>query len=423
MFSVIMPKVGLMMETGKIEKWIKKEGDTVAVGDILLELMTDKVSMELESSDAGILRKIVRQEGEDVPVLEIIGYIGEASEEIPSLSNNAGSIPAKENEKEASPGKEAVPNSPVISTATGNEESLRVSPLARKFAEANNVDIKKIKGSGPDGRIVKEDIIAFIESRSSAKEENAIIPGPGISELSAAKTTARGLIKIKTSMPLKGMRKIIAEKMVLSKTTIPHIILTSAACVDNLIALKNRLKDNAVKHEANLTITDFILKIAANTLRENGKINASLQNDTVLTYEDINMGIAVALEDGLIVPTIFNADKMSLLEIAKTRKELVEKAKQSKLSLEEISNATFTVSNLGMFGVKNFTAIINPPQGAILTVGCVYTQLALLNGEIIEKSFMEFCIAVDHRIIDGAVAAKYLQRFVELIEKPELLML
>ena len=423
MFSIIMPKVGLMMETGKIEKWIKKEGDTVAVGDILLELMTDKVSMELEASDAGILRKIVRQEGDDVPVLEIIGYIGEASEEIPAVSNTTVSMQAKEPEMTATPQNASATDSLSLSQANKSEETLKASPLARKFAESNGVDIKKIKGSGPDGRIVKEDIIAFIDSRSSAKEENTIVTGQVIPELSAAKTTDHGQIKVKTSIPLKGMRKIIAEKMVLSKTTIPHIILTSAACVDNLIALKNRLQENAVKHEANLTITDFILKIAANTIKENGKINASLQNNTVLTYEDINMGIAVALEDGLIVPTIFNADKMSLLEIAKTRKELVEKAKQSKLSLEEISNATFTVSNLGMFGVKNFTAIINPPQGAILTVGCVYKQLAFLNDEIIEKSFMEFCIAVDHRIIDGAVAAKYLQRFVELIEKPELLML
>ncbi|MEI7616466.1 MAG: dihydrolipoamide acetyltransferase family protein, partial [Actinomycetota bacterium] len=374
MFNIIMPKVGLMMETGKIEKWIKKEGDTVAVGDILLELMTDKVSMELESADAGILRKIVRQEGEDVPVLEVIGYIGEAGEEIPLVSNTSGSMPAIEPDKAATPPNATAADSIIISATTSPAESQRVSPLARKFAESNGVDIKQVKGSGPEGRIVKEDIIAFIERRSSVKSEDIISFGPVAPEpaTATAKTTAPGQIKIKTSVPLKGMRKIIADKMILSKTTIPHIILTSAACVDNLIALKKKLEDNAVKYEASLTITDFILKIAAATLKENGKINASLQNDSVLTYEDINMGIAVALKDGLIVPTIFNADKMNLIEIAKTRKQLVEKAKQSKLSLEEISNATFTVSNLGMFGVKNFTAIINPPQGAILTVGCVY---------------------------------------------------
>jgi pyruvate dehydrogenase E2 component (dihydrolipoamide acetyltransferase) len=415
MFNIIMPKVGLMMESGKIEKWIKKEGDTVAVGDILLELMTDKVSMELEAADAGILRKIVRQEGEDVPVLEVIGYIGEANEEIPSVVKTAAPAAAdsvktiiESSESTPAPAQKENPDGQVI-----------ISPLAKKLAESNGVDIKSIKGTGPGGRIVKEDIMAFIESKTSSDKES-IVPEAVMSASEPA--SASGQIKIKSSVPLKGMRKIISDKMVLSKTTIPHIILTSAACVDNLIILKERLEDKAKKYEANLTITDFILKIAANTLKENSKINSSLQNDNVITYEDINMGIAVALEDGLIVPTIFNADKMSLLEIAKKRKELVEKAKQSKLALEEISNATFTVSNLGMFGVKNFTAIINPPQGAILTVGSIYKQLAFLNDEIVEKSFMEFCIAVDHRIIDGAVAAKYLQRFVELIENPELLM-
>jgi pyruvate dehydrogenase E2 component (dihydrolipoamide acetyltransferase) len=416
MFNIVMPKVGLMMESGKIEKWIKKEGDTVAVGDILLELMTDKVSMELEATDAGILRKIVRQEGEDVPVLEVIGYIGEANEEIPDANKTAETITAKE------PLKASVENNENISITVEKKESqggqVAISPLARKLAESNSVDIKNVKGTGPGGRIVKEDVIAFIENNASAKAEN-IVPGAASATIQAH--AAAGPIQVKSSTPLKGMRKIIADRMVLSKTTTPHIILTSTACVDNLIILKDRLKVKAKNLDADLAITDFIIKIAANTLREYIKINSSLQNDNVIIYEDINIGIAVALEDGLIVPTVFGTDKMSLLEIARKRKELVAKAMQSKLSLEEISNATFTISNLGMFGVKNFTAIINPPQGAILTVGCIYKQLAFLNDEIVEKSFMDFSLAVDHRIIDGADAAKYLQRFVELAENPELL--
>ncbi|MHB8280880.1 MAG: dihydrolipoamide acetyltransferase family protein [Candidatus Humimicrobiaceae bacterium] len=408
MFSIVMPKVGLMMDSGKIEKWRKKEGDTVAVGDILLELMTDKVSMELEATDAGILRKIVRQEGEDVPVLEVIGYIGEVNEEIPAENKTSDTVSAKDPEKTIVESRENISKPAEKENPQGQ---IIVSPLARKLAEENGIDIKNIKGSGPGGRIVKEDVIAAIENKSQAKKEESIVP----------QTSAPGQIKIKSSKPLKGMRKIIAEKMVLSKTTIPHIILTSTACVDNLIILKDRLKDKAKNLEADLTVTDFIIKIAANTLKEYIKINSSLQNDIAIIYEDINIGIAVALEDGLIVPTVFNTDKMSLLEIAKKRKELVEKAMQSRLSLEEISNATFTISNLGMFGVKSFTAIINPPQGAILTVGTIYKQLAFSNDEIVEKSFMDFSLAVDHRIIDGADAARYLQRFVELTENPELL--
>ena len=419
MFNIIMPKVGLMMESGKIEKWIKKEGDKVAVGDILLELMTDKVSMELEATDSGILRKIVRQEGEDVPVLEVIGYIGQANEEIPQSEKKAPSTAVNESVKTDSKNKENISQQ---TQAENPGAQVIISPLARKMAESNGVDIKNVKGTGPGGRIVKEDITAYIENNVSSKAETMVpeisVPVPEPVPIPAP---IPGQIRIKSSEPLKGMRKIIAERMVLSKTTMPHIILTSTACVDNLIVLKDRLKEKAKNFDADLKVTDFIIKIAANTLKEFIKINSSLQNGNVIIFDDINIGIAVALEDGLIVPTIFNTDKMSLLEIAKKRKELVAKAMASKLALEEISNATFTISNLGMFGVKNFTATINPPQGAILTVGCIYKQLAFSNEEIIEKSYIDFCLAVDHRIIDGADAARYLQRFVELAENPELL--
>ena len=412
MFEVIMPKIGVLMETGQIEKWLKKEGDKVEVGDILLEIMTDKVSMEVEASNAGILRKIVRQEGEDVPVLEVIAYIGEADEEIP-VAPAAASAPAdvKESPGAAAVKEEAAKQSVQTGSSDAPQTQVKISPLARRLAEEKGVDLSTVKGTGPGGRIVKEDIIAAAENKPAAKEDKPVQPT----------TAAPGQINIKSSTPLKGMRKVIAERMVQSKATMPHIILTSVACVDNMIALRERLKDKARSLNADLTITDLIVKITANTLREFININSSLQNDNVLVYDDINVGLAVALEDGLIVPTIFNTDKLGLLDIARKRKELVEKAKQSKLSLEEISNGTFTISNLGMFGVKNFTAVINPPQAAILTVGTIYKQLALENDDIVEKSYMDFCLAVDHRIIDGADAAKYLQRFVELAENPELL--
>ncbi len=261
---------------------------------------------------------------------------------------------------------------------------------------------------------MKEDILAAAENKQASGQDST-------TQAAAQSATFSGKINIKSSTPLKGMRKVIADRMSLSKTTIPHIILTSVACVDNLIELRERLKNKARDLGAELTITDLIIKIAASTLREYLKVNSSLQNDSLVIYDDINIGLAVALEDGLIVPTIYNTDKLGLLDISRRRKELIEKAKQSKLSLEEIGNGTFTITNLGMFGVRNFTAIINPPQGAILTVGTIYKQLALENDDIVEKSYMDFCLAVDHRIIDGADAARYLQRFVEFAENPELL--
>ena len=416
MFEVVMPKIGILMETGKIEKWRKKEGDKVEVGDILLEVMTDKVSMEVEASDAGILRKIVRQEGEDVPVLEVIAYIGEANEEIPSAGKGSTTAPVEEPVSSVSEKKEIAAVQP--EDKDSGTSQLKISPLARKLAEEKGVDLSTVKGTGPGGRIVKEDILAVAESKTAVKEAKL----SQLAQPAAAQPAGiPGQISIKSTTPLKGMRKVIADRMVQSKTTIPHIILTSVACVDNLIALKDRLKDKAKNLNADLTVTDLIIKIAASTLREHLKVNSSLQGENVIVYDDINIGLAVALEDGLIVPTVYNTDKLGLLDIARKRKELVEKAKQSKLSLEEISNGTFTISNLGMFGVRNFTAIINPPQGAILTVGAAYKQLALENDDIVEKSYMDFCLAVDHRIIDGADAAKYLQRFVEFTENPELL--
>lgn len=412
MFEVIMPKIGVLMETGKIEKWIKKEGDKVEVGDILLEIMTDKVSMEVEAANDGILRKILRQEGEDVPVLEVIAFIGEENEEIPEVSKSKASATVKEPEVAETEKKEAVAQS---AAKNSNPSQVKISPLAKKLAEEKGVDLSAVKGTGPGGRIVKEDILAAAESKTVTKDAS---PSQGaVSQLAADS----GQINVKSSAPLKGIRKIIAEKMVQSKATMPHIILTSVACVDNLIALRERLKDKAKNLGADLNITDLIIKIAANTLREHIKINSSLQNENFIIYDDINIGLAVAIEDGLVVPTIFNTDKLGLLDIAKKRKELVEKAKQSSLGLDELNRGTFTISNLGMFGVRNFTAIINPPQAAILTVGTIYKQLALENDDIVEKSYMDFCLAVDHRIIDGADAAKYLQRFVEFAENPELL--
>jgi pyruvate dehydrogenase E2 component (dihydrolipoamide acetyltransferase) len=391
MHEVIMPKLGLTMETGVIEKWHKKEGDKVEAGEVLFEVMTDKVSLEVEAYNAGIVRKIIRAEGEEVPVTEVIAYIGSADEAIPEAKET---IPAK----------------------------IKISPLARNIAENGGIDISKIIGTGPGGRIVKEDVTAFAEKlKSKAGAQRATTStaptAPSIAVSGAA-------AKIKSSTPLKGMRKLIAERMVYSKQNIPHIILTSVMNVDALIALREKIKDKAsAVYNTKITYTDFIIKACATVLAEQPTVNASLVNETQIVYEDVNVGLAVAIESGLIVPTIYNADKLSVFEIAKRRTELVEKAKQGKLTIEDISNATFTISNLGMLGVRTFTAIINPPQGAILMVGEAYKAPVVENDKIEIRQLMEISIAVDHRIIDGAVAAVYLKRLKEVVENPELLLI
>ena len=502
MHEVIMPKLGLTMETGKIEKWHKKEGDKVEAGDVLFEVMTDKVSLEVEAYNSGYLRKILRAAGEEVPVTEVIAYIGEANEKIPEVSHDKSDTQAAVSAevKEIKPSPEVVGKIEATSTDESRINKLRIniSPLAKNIAESKNIDITKVTGTGPGGRIVKEDVESYIKNleaqkgaqpaaqpvstsqsvQSSAAEERIKISplarslakemgidytkqpikgsGPGgrivkedilafvetqKAKESAAKVaqteakltsvpTAAGAplpgeeIKIKSSAPLKGIRKVIAERLTYSSQNIPHIILNVVPNVDQLIALRERLRDKVyTMYQVKVTVTDFITKLCAIVLEEQPIINSSLQNNNHIIYEDINIGIATATDEGLIVPTIYNSNKLSILEIAKKRTELVEKAKQNKLTLGEISNGTFTISNLGMFGIRSFTAIINPPQGAILIVGEVYTAPAFVDGKIEPKSYMEVAIAVDHRIIDGAVAARFLQRFVELIENPELLVI
>ena len=456
MHEVIMPKLGLTMETGVIEKWHKKEGDKVEAGEVLFEVMTDKVSLEVEAYNSGIVRKIIRAEGEEVPVTEVIAYIGPADEAIPEASAGKITTPETLEAKDTISAKikisplarniaenKGIDISKIIGTGPGGRivkedveaylpkpaavggteitERLKISPLAKAIAKEMGIDYLKepIIGTGPGGRIVKEDITAFAEKlkSSAGAQRTATSATPSIAIPGAA-------VKIKSSTPLKGMRKLIAERMFYSSQNIPHIILTSVMDVDALIALREKIKDKvSAVYNTKITYTDFIIKACATVLAEQPNVNASLVNETQIVYEDINVGLAVAIQSGLIVPTIYNADKLSVFEIAKRRAELVEKAKQGKLTMEEITNGTFTISNLGMFGVRIFTAIINPPQGAILMVGEVYKAPAFVGDRIEPKQFMEISVAVDHRIIDGANGARYLQRLKEIIENPELLLI
>jgi len=404
MHEVIMPKLGLTMESGKIEKWHKKEGDKVEIGEVLFEVMTDKVTLEVESYNSGILRKILRTEGEEVPVTEVIAYIGERDEEIPQAESELAAEDKKKVEvKKAEEAAEKVKEVPGISG-----EGVKISPLARKTAKEIGIDYKseRIAGSGPGGRIVKEDIIAYSKKKGKALGEEA------------APVTTKG-ITVKSSSPLEGIRKIIAERMSYSKSNIPHIVLNAKADATQLIDLREKFKEKILeKYGIEITYTDFILKSTAVALRENLEVNSTFSDGNYIIYDDVNIGVAVSLEGGLIVPIIFDCDKLGILNIAKKRIELVGKARDGRLSLEEISNGTFTVTNLGMYGIRSFSPIINPPQAAILAVGEIYTEPAVVNGKIKPESFIDLSVSCDHRIIDGMIGAKFLRRIVELIENP-----
>ena len=458
MHEVIMPKLGLTMESGKIEKWHKKEGDKVETGDVLFEVMTDKVSLEVESYNSGILRKILKGEDDEVPVTEVVAYIGTADEKIPEPGSQTPPEETKTEEVPASAESAPAPAAAEKETPdTGGR--IKISPLARKIAGENNIDISKIAGSGPRGRIVKEDIEKIIASAGSGKEQRIKISplarkiakekgidikaakiigsGPGgrivkedilaHDEKGGAKietSAAQGELNVRSKTKLAGMRKVIAQRMSLSKSTIPHIVLNAKADTTNLISFREQLKEGVLKkYGVKITFTDLMLKAAAIALRENIDVNSSLQGEDYIIYEDVNVGMAVSVEDGLIVPTIFTCDKLEIADIARKRIEYIDKARTNKLELKEIQGGTFTVTNLGMFGIRNFSAIINPPQAAILAVGEIYKEPAAVDGKVEIRSFMDVSIACDHRIIDGAKAAKFLQNIVELIENPAMLII
>ncbi len=404
MHEVIMPKLGITMESGRIEKWHKKEGDKVKAGEVLFEVMTDKVTIEVESYNSGILKKILKGEGQEVPVTEVVAYIGGENEKIPvdksekkGPDKNSGSG-TEETGKKA----EQIKKDPVTS-----QKRIKISPLARKIAQEMGIDyrMEKIKGSGPGGRIEKKDVIDYSKKKAdSGKEEEKL---------------SRSAIAVRSSSELSGMRKLIAQRMSYSSSNIPHIVLNVKVDTTRLAGFKDELKEKLFKkYGVEITYTDLILKSAASALRNNLELNSTFSNGRYIIYDDINIGLAVSLGEGLIVPTIFNCDRLAILDIAKRRIDLVNKAAEGKLSLGDVSNGTFTVTNLGMYGIRSFTAIINPPQAAILAVGEIYTEAGVVRGEIKPLSFLDLSASCDHRIIDGKTGAKFMQEIRELLENP-----
>jgi len=421
MHEVIMPKLGLTMESGKIEKWHKKEGDKVGEGDVLFEVMTDKVSLEVESYNSGILRKILKDEGEEVPVTEVIAYIGEKDEKIPDAPSQSpagetgtdasGAAAASVDEKSTiieEPSVDSIAATSPVKQPEPADGRIKISPLARKIAGEKNIDISTVKGSGPRGRIVKEDIekiITDVEKAGTSRERIKISPlarktakeigidwkterilgsGPGgriIKEdiiaynKSGAKSVpaAPGSMRIRSTVKLEGIRKVIAQRMSLSKSTIPHIVMNAKADATNLIQFREQLKEGVLKkHAVKITFTDLILKATALALRDNIDINSSLQGEDHIIYEDVNVGMAISIEEGLIVPTIFSCDNLEIVDIARKRIDLIGKARSSKLTLEEIQGGTFTVTNLGMFGIRNFSAILYHVTTVLSTVLLVH---------------------------------------------------
>ena len=411
---VQMPQLSDTMTEGTLIRWLVNVGDKVDVGDPLAEVETDKATMEMVAFDEGTIGAIYMDEGTKSPVGETLAVIIEEGEDVPdkpAASDQASSSDDDSESKESNDAEEPEPIETETneSSSTDNSDGKRIkaSPLAKKIAKSKGVDLSKIKGSGPGGRIVKKDI----ETAGSISTQ----PAPSTP---AAKPKQK-LTEEDQRIALSGMRSIIAQRLLESKTQIPHFYLNVEINAQPLMDLRKQANSAAGEHDNKFTVNDFILKAVANAAASVPQVNASFDVDSIVQFGSVNLSVAIAVDDGLVTPVISGANKKSLLEISLAVKDLAERARSKKLSPDEFSGGTITVSNLGAYGVDNFDAIINPPQAAILSIGSIKnTPVVSDEGNIVPGLIMKVGMSCDHRVIDGAVGAEYLAELKKRIENP-----
>ena len=406
-YEILMPQLGLTMEEGTVSQWIKHEGDAVKAGDVVAEITTDKLTHELQSEHDGVLLKIVAQEGEDVPVKGVLAYIGEAGE---SSTAAPAAAPAAE---------ESVPAaaSPAAAAPTADGRRIRISPLARKTAAKLGVtDFAAIVGSGTSGRITQKDILAAAEAMKTAPAPAPLSVAAASASEPAAPKAGLELMEGDTVVKLSGMRKVVAERMLHSHTEIPPVTQNTKVDVTELMKFRKLLlAETGRKYSVN----DLILKATAKMLRQHPEILVSYDNGQMIQRAHVNIGMAVALEAGLIVPVIRDADRLGLDALADSAKDLASRAKGNKLLPDEYKGSTFSVSNLGMFGIETFTPIVNQPDAAILGVCAVQDELTLAeDGSVSKRQVMRLSFTYDHRLIDGATAAKFVMDLRDLLQSP-----
>ena len=408
-FQVIMPKLSDAMVEGRVLQWLKKEGDRVQGGDVLASIETDKAEIELEAFGSGVLRRVLADEGQMVPVGQLIAVIAEPDEDITGLVSAAPAAPAAG--APAAPkveAKAAAPAAPAAVPPAAPPEAgwVPASPIARRMAREAGIDLAQIKGSGPGERILERDVEAYLATQAQRLAGAEVPVGEREFE----------------DKELSTIRKTIAARMVQSKAPIPHFTVTVE--VDMGAALELRKSLNAI--EANvekLSVNDIIIKATALALQRHPAVNARYSNGQVRLFKRVHMGVAVAIEDGLIVPVIRDCDRKSLGEIAREARGLIDRARARKLRPEEYSGGTFAISNLGMFDVVEFTAVIDPAHGAILAVGAIEEKPVVMNGQVVVRQRMRLTGAFDHRIIDGAMGAKFLQELKKILENAVQLLL
>ena len=460
--TIIMPKLSPTMEEGQISRWLKKEGDAIEANEPIAEVDTDKATMEVTSLDAGTLLKILVGDGANAKLGETIGIIGEKGEDFsallsatPTNGNAAPKAEEKVETKEEKPAEPVAEKASVASVSNGSAQKnvaetegrsydaqrpgaeedaqksqptetqtesnggrMIVSPIAARMASENDINLKSIKGSGPNGRIIKRDIEAAISDSKfqipDSKEEKQTAPSFSASQVQGASAYREE----NTSK----MRQVIASRLAESIGPIPTFYLTVEIEMDAALEFR-KLINASIKEDEKVSVNDIVVKVAAQALTKHAWVNSSYQDKTVRFYEDADIGVAVAIEDGLITPVVRGANRKGIVEISKEIKEMAGRAREKKLQPEEYTGATFSISNLGMFGIKKFTAIINPPEAAIIAVGAAAPTAVIRNGEIVVRNIMSVTMSCDHRAIDGATGAKFLQTFKQMLENPILMLM
>jgi pyruvate dehydrogenase E2 component (dihydrolipoamide acetyltransferase) len=396
--EVKVPRLGQGMETGTVVKWLKSEGDSVEKGEPLYELDTDKVTQEVEAEAAGVLLKIAVPEGE-VPVGTTIAFIGEQGESVPDVSANGKVETAAPKEPEGTAQPEPEPEAPAVAPEPRREgERIKASPLARRIARERGIDLVSISGTGPEGRIIAEDI-----------------------DRAAAAPTARPGAALPVGeverVPLTSIRRTIARRLT-EAWTVPVFQLQVSADMTRANAVVAAARE--LHPDVKVSVTDLLTKVCASALRRHPDVNVSFAEDALLRHPSANVGIAVAAPQGLVVPVVKAADRLSLPEIAAVRADLVDRARNQKLIADDMADGTFTISNLGMFGVEAFVAVLNPPQAAILAVGATEDRAVVVDGELAVRPTMTMTLTVDHRAVDGAPAADFLRTLKAMLELPGL---
>jgi len=430
--KVVLAKLSPTMEEGTIVKWTKKEGDPVKQGDVLAEIETDKANMEMEAQGSGVLRKILVPAGGKAPVGSLIGVIAEPNEDISKMvASAAPAAPAQpqQQQQQAPPPPAAQPAAaapalqpaaaarpaaapppaigprPVPAPAAAEGSRVKASPLARSMAAQRNIPLDAVAGSGPNGRIIKRDIESWAGAPTGAPARSSAAPAP------AGPTITPG-----QEIPVSNIRRVIAKRLAESMFTAPHFYVTVDVDMDAAVALRDQLQRG---EDVKVTYNDLVVKACAKALTRFPMVNASWAGDKIVTHGEVHVGIAVTIPDGLITPVVRNADRKSVLDISREVKDLATRARERKLKPEEFTGSTFTISNLGMFGVTEFTAIINPPESAILAVGAVQRVAVVDEDDSVRPGHrMKVTLSSDHRVVDGAMAAQFLGEVRRLLENP-----